>query len=564
MERGYMMSVGSRMKNYVEKFNQQDEELIVQHISNAHALEWMEENVPLFECPDRQMEEIYYFRWWVYRKHIKSTPEGYIITEFLPPVSWAGPYNSINCAAGHHLYEGRWLRNAERYLEDYIYFWMRGSGVVRTRGIAERGGISGSAGGLTGEEGISGNPGSLAGEEGISGNSGSLVGEEGITDHPGNLQEGYSTWIADAVYQYCLARGDFSPAMELLPELIENYRGWEKSSRHESGLFWSVDDRDAMEYSISGNGLRPTLNSYLFADARAIAKLAGMKGDTGHKQEFEAKAEELRRLVQEKLWDPQAGFFKVFPLESKDTPIADWRFEGIPAAKNVREEIGLIPWLFHLPDKGYEKAWLQLMDKEGFLAPFGPMTAERRHPRFMFGADHECLWNGPSWPFATSQTLGAMANVLKDYRQDYIRPEQFHELFRIYTNSHYRKTKAGETLCWLDENLDPFTGEWLSRNILRKQGWKKEKGGYERGKDYNHSTYSDLVISKIVGVEPQEDGSLRIRPMIPDSWNYCRLEGLRYKGKEITVSYDKTGKRYQEGRGWKVWCDGECIQEIPV
>lgn len=528
----------SQMKQYVETFNRQDEELHVQHISNAHALQWMEENVPLFECPDRQMEEIYYFRWWVYRKHIKSTPEGYIITEFLPPVYWAGAYNSINCAAGHHLYEGRWLKHGEQYLEDYIYFWMRGSGTVRTQSLSERKCISGCPSGRPGEE------------EGTGG------------DVP--LAEGYSTWIADAVYQYCLVKGDFSLAVELLPELIENYRCWEKSSRHESGLFWSVDDRDAMEYSISGNGLRPTLNSYLYADARAIARIAERKGDTEHQKEFEAKADEIRRLVQEKLWDPQAEFFKVFPLRSKDMPVEDWSFEGIPAEKNVREEIGLIPWFFHLPDGGYEKAWLQIMDREGFLAPFGPTTAEQRHPAFLFQAEHECLWNGPSWPFATSQTLGAMANVLKDYEQDCIDPEQFHELFRIYTNSHYRKTDTGEKICWLDENLDPFTGEWLSRKILQEQGWKEEKGGYERGKDYNHSSYCDLVISKIVGIEPQEDGSLRVRPMIPSGWDYCRLEGVRCQGKEITVSYDKTGNRYHEGKGWKIWCDGKCIQEHPV
>src|SRR5690606_41087738 len=52
-----------------------------------------------------------YFRWWTYRKHLKRTPEGYIITEFLPEVPWSGKYNTINCPAGHHFYEGRWLQD---------------------------------------------------------------------------------------------------------------------------------------------------------------------------------------------------------------------------------------------------------------------------------------------------------------------------------------------------------------------------------------------------------------------------------------------------------------------
>ncbi len=206
-----------KLAGYVNKFNKNDEETVRQYIGNEDAYAWMKEQVPYFECSDSEVEETWYFRWWVYRKHIKKTADGFIITEFLPNVPWAGAYNSINCAAGHHINEGRWLRGGKIYMEDYLRFWMRGSGNVRS----------------------------------------------------------YSTWIADALYQYCLACGDFQIAIELLPNLIRNYEQWEYSHRHKSGLFWSIDDRDAMEYSISGNGLRPTLNSYLYADARAIARIAG-------------------------------------------------------------------------------------------------------------------------------------------------------------------------------------------------------------------------------------------------------------------------------------------------
>ena len=89
------------------------------------------ENIPFFECPDKDIEEIYYFRWWTYRKHIKETPEGFIITEFLPDVSWAGKYNGICCPAWFHFREGRWLHE-QRYLNDYAYYWLRGGGDVRS------------------------------------------------------------------------------------------------------------------------------------------------------------------------------------------------------------------------------------------------------------------------------------------------------------------------------------------------------------------------------------------------------------------------------------------------
>ena len=75
-------------------------------IRNDQAAAWMERNVPLFECSDKDIEETYHFRWWAYRKHIWHTPAGFVVTEFLPKVGWSKLYNTINCPVGHQLYEG--------------------------------------------------------------------------------------------------------------------------------------------------------------------------------------------------------------------------------------------------------------------------------------------------------------------------------------------------------------------------------------------------------------------------------------------------------------------------
>ena len=60
-----------------------EDENIVQAIPNAQASEWMKENIPLFDCPQKNFEEMFYYRWWTLRKHIKETPVGYGMTEFL-------------------------------------------------------------------------------------------------------------------------------------------------------------------------------------------------------------------------------------------------------------------------------------------------------------------------------------------------------------------------------------------------------------------------------------------------------------------------------------------------
>ena len=104
------------LATYVESFNGNDEELYSQHVPNHSALDFLGQNIPLLECPDKEIEEIYYFRWWTFRKHIKQTPDGFVISEFLPAVNWAGKHNTISCGAGHHFYEGRWLHDP-RFLD---------------------------------------------------------------------------------------------------------------------------------------------------------------------------------------------------------------------------------------------------------------------------------------------------------------------------------------------------------------------------------------------------------------------------------------------------------------
>ena len=112
------------ISEYVSGFNATDEEVYIQQFPNDKAEEFLKENVPVFECPDKDLEKTWYFRWWTFRKHVKSTPEGFIITEFLPDVSWAGKYNAICCPAAHHFNEGRWLKDPT-YLKDYAAYWCR-------------------------------------------------------------------------------------------------------------------------------------------------------------------------------------------------------------------------------------------------------------------------------------------------------------------------------------------------------------------------------------------------------------------------------------------------------
>ena len=71
----------------------------------------------------------------------------------------------------------------------------------------------------------------------------------------------------------------------------------------------------------------------------------------------------------------------------------------------------------------------------------------------------------------------------------------------------------------------------------------------ERGKDYNHSTFCDLVISGLVGFIPNGAEGCVIDPLFPDNWDYLVLENLRYHGHDVDV-------RWQRGKGLTVVVDG--------
>ena len=46
------------LETYVDRFNAEDEEIYRQEIGNDQALHWLKKNIPLFECPDPDIEDV--------------------------------------------------------------------------------------------------------------------------------------------------------------------------------------------------------------------------------------------------------------------------------------------------------------------------------------------------------------------------------------------------------------------------------------------------------------------------------------------------------------------------
>lgn len=467
---------------YVDYFNNMEDENIVQAIPNSQSSAWMKENIPLFDCPDNDMEEMYYYRWWTLRKHIKNTPVGYGMTEFLVDRNYADKYNLIACAIGHHIYESRWLRD-QKYLDGIINTWYHGN--------------------------------------------------EG---KPMNKMMKFSSWNPDAVYGRYLVNGDLKRLEKMYPDLKAEYARWEESNRLPSGLYWQRDVADGMEESISGGrrtrNARPSINSYMYGNAKALAAIAEKLGKNEEKAHYEAKAKEMKDLVQSRLWSDEQQFFET---ERGDTICM------------AREAIGYIPWYFNLPDSGkYDAAWLQLNDEKGFSAPYGLTTAERRHPEFRTRGVGKCEWDGAIWPFASAQTLTALANYLNSEEKPVVSDSTYFAQMKLYEESQHHRGRP-----YIGEYLDEVTGYWL-------------KGDQERSRYYNHSTFNDLVITGICGLRPQDGNDVVVNPLLPDgTWDWFALDNVPYHGHNVTIIWDKDGSRYHHGKGLTVMVDGKIVGNRP-
>ena len=470
-----------------------------QLLGNVENPDWFEHNVPFLDVPEPQIQDVYYYRWQTYKEHLVYTGAqyGYLASEYLHPVDYGAPYGGIVAAAGHHINEGRWLRDL-KYGQDIVDFWLAGPGQLPKPAT------------------------------------------EALNKDTSDWAHEYSFWAADSVWKQYLVTGDQDFAVGQLDNLVKQYRGWDNHFDSNLGLYWQVPVWDATEYTAAsfesgdayhgGAGFRPTINAYQYGDARAISAIASLKGDATLASEYNARADSLQNALQSHLWDKDAQFFK---HQARDNNSAGTLLD-------TREIMGYIPWMFNMPTQNsFLAAFTQLMDSQGFSSPFGPTTTERRSSWFMYQAQNCCHWDGPSWPFATAQTLTAVANVLNDYpSQTYITSSDYYTLLLRYAATQHKNGKP-----YIAEAHDPDTDTWMYDYS-------------DRSEDYNHSTFIDNIIAGLIGLRAQPDDTLIVSPLVPSTWNYFALENAAYHSHSVTILWDNTGSHYNQGKGLRVFVDG--------
>ena len=470
---------------------------------------WMQREIPWFDASDKSFEEMYYFRWYAWKKHLVHAPSGYIITEWLPKPNLPD-FGALPDAAPFHLDEARWL-HTRAIAEDDARFWYR-------------------------------------------------------PDLPGPDSEfirKYSAPMATAVYDVTLANGDTALATSLLPQLVRVYHDWERTQQDPNGLFWSIDTRDAMEKSISGDGYRPTLNSYMVSDARAIAATALLTGNQQLAADFTTKADHLNNLIETKLWNPHDQFYEVVS-PAKDSGIrAQKKFIDpgtILQFSGVRELIGYDPWAYASPAPAHAVAWRQLFDPQGFDGKFGATTAERRSPRFRFASSDQCTWNGPAWPFAMTQTLTALAAYLNTPGPHTTRRQPTTTRSSPATSSPSTSPSTPPA----SPSRTPSTGSTKTTTPTPASGSPNPCSSPRTSRSAAATTTTTpgsptSLITGLIGLRPRADNRIVLHPLAPASWTYFAIDALPYHGHLLTIAFDRTGTHYHHGRGLSLAVDGHTI-----
>ncbi len=468
---------------------------------------WFDDNCPRFECDDPYITKLYWYRWFVARHCLSRACTGN-----LPyPYFFEGTHQAhfprlISFSSPHIIAETRWLRDPQ-----YAF------GQVRNHCL---------------------NP----------DDTNKYFVSARINEKGGD----YNNWIVKAAWEAFKVHPDRQWLRSVIEAMSEDVRGTLRQfdrdgdylptpRKHgttgmefQPSFFYFNENYDDSKPDAPLE--RGDYAAYLYGNTTALAETWRFLGDETRAVEFEQLAGKVRAACLAMLWDPKDRF--CYAVREHDGAVA-----------RVREVVGFYPFMSRLlPNQPeYVGTLAYLVDSAEFWTAYPPATVTQKCPAYTphvatwpaaGGKTHGCMWNGPAWPHATSVILDVMAVALREYSQPYVKPEHFWHMLDRYTHLQY-------------ENGD------LSRPMVTEyydgQSGSPDPTGCP---DYFHSTYCDLVIRHVVGLQPANSDRVVIDP-IPGPLKRFSFRGLRYRGHELDIVYNSL-EAGSEG-GLTAWVDGRRV-----
>lgn len=469
---------------------------------------WFDANCPRFECDDPYVTRLYWYRWFIARHCLSRAMTGLL----QDPYFFEGTREShfprlVAFSSPHIIAETRWLRDGQ-----YAFGQIRNH--CRTANSTNHFFISSRIDSKFGE---------------------------------------YNNWITKAAWEYFWVH----PSRDRLKEVIASMAGDVLGTLRE---FDQDDDalptpkshgKTGMEFQPSFFYFNPNYDNtlpdarleradfaaYLYGNARAVAEAYQFLNISDEAERFRRLAERIQDACLRKMWDEKDRF--LYAVREDDDAVA-----------RVREIVGFYPFMTRLmPDEPrYTSALAYLTDPREFWTPYPPSTTSRTCPAYSpaistwpaaGGRTHGSMWNGQYWPHATSIMLDVAAAAIQDYHQRAITPAHFWHIFDRYTRIQFEN----------DDLNRPMTREHYNNETAQPEGIP----------DYFHSTYADLVIKYLVGLQPSNRDDRVVIRSIPGPFRSFRLSGVLYRGHELDIVYNASGGSTAGPTGLTVWLDGKMV-----
>ncbi len=253
------------------------------------------------------------------------------------------------------------------------------------------------------------------------------------------------------------------------------------------------------------------------------ARIYRLLGTAREAQEFDDLAAKIAAAVRRKMWRPEKRFF--YSLRADDDAVAD-----------VKEVIGVYPFYFGMVPWGRLRIGLgvdprpetvldELAGGLGVSGMPGLLADQlaRRRPRRRLHVERADL---AARQLACHDGHGADPPRHPRPRRRRLAAQERAPLgssFISFTKAQYR-----------DQDMrHPWTGEFYNGDTGQ---WKTAE------RDYNHSTWLDILIPELIGAGPARRRDPRDRSApAGDALGYFILDGLRYHGHDVTIAWDAAG-----------------------
>lgn len=106
-------------------------------------------------------------------------------------------------------------------------------------------------------------------------------------------------------------------------------------------------------------------------------------------------------------------------------------------------------------------------------------------------------------------------------------------------NSYDYRTHSNVSCCKIAEDIKLPDG-----TPANCDGKKLPTADKDRGKDYNHSTFLDLIIEGLCGIRAALSNLLVIHPLADDTIKYFALDNVNYHGRNVSVLWDPQGSQW--------------------